>query len=302
MNKTAKAYEYTLECRNNIQSLAGILHFAMFYVYESLILLQQYTYLDESEKKSTLDRVQKNIKRIQKWSLSSFENFGNKVALIEAEYARVTQNIKVASKLYDKAISLANDQKFIHEEALANELAGKFWESQYKADFAQMYIFRAYKLYEIWGANAKVEYMQQEYEMYIQQSLSQTQSTLTHSTFEHSTTNNSQTSSIDVETVMDAAKTISQEIVLTSLFEKILTIIIEHACAEKGILLLQDSTDSSKYILEAEGVLIQNKVEVTHKNEMPTEHSLPMSVMRYVIRTQQSILLNNACSEGNFIR
>ncbi|OQA97905.1 MAG: Serine/threonine-protein kinase PknB [Bacteroidetes bacterium ADurb.Bin217] len=169
MNKTAKAYEYTLECRNNIQSLAGILHFAMFYVYESLILLQQYTYLDESEKKSTLDRVQKNIKRIQKWSLSSFENFGNKVALIEAEYARVTQNIKAASELYDKAISLANEQKFIHEEALANELAGKFWESQFKADFAQLYIFKAYKLYELWGANAKVENMQQEYKTYIQQ-------------------------------------------------------------------------------------------------------------------------------------
>lgn len=301
-NKTTRAYESLMLGRTYIQSLAGILHYAMFYVYESLIILQQYSFLQESEKKHALQKVKKNLKRIKTWSKSSFDNFGNKVALIEAEYARVTQDFKKASELYDKAITLAKEQNFLHEEALANEFAGKFWESQYKADFAAMYIYRAYKLYEIWGATVKVKSMQQEFEAYITLSNSHDKTITTHSTHESSSTSSSHATSIDVETVMEAAKTISQEIVLTSLFEKILTIIIEHACAEKGILLLQESNDTSKYIIEAQGILENNSVHVTHCNTIPTENNLPISVLRYVIRTQESLILHNAFKKGTFIR
>lgn len=301
-NKTAHAYEYSIEGRTYIQSLSGILHYAMFHVYESLIILQQYTFLQESERKTSLQKVRKNLKRINAWAHSAYDNFGNKVALIEAEYARVTENYKLASELYDKAINLAHEQNFVHEEALANELAGRYWESQYKADFAKMYILRAYKLYEIWGATAKIEYMQQEYEAYLNQSSTDLQQQTIQTTIESSTTHTTGTSSIDVETVMDAAKTISQEIVLSSLFEKILTIIIEHACAEKGILLLQSNNDNTQYVLESEGTLENNTVQIQHHNSTPSEEFLPMSVIRYVIRTQESLILHNAHKEGTFIR
>ncbi|MEM1394509.1 MAG: hypothetical protein AAGG00_14690 [Cyanobacteria bacterium P01_H01_bin.150] len=54
-------------------------------------------------------------------------------------------------ELYNLAIASAKTYGFIQNEALANELAAKFWLGMNKEDFAPIYLRKAYKWCNIKG-------------------------------------------------------------------------------------------------------------------------------------------------------
>ena len=83
--------------------------------------------------------------------------------LIEAEMARLTGKITEAIDLYDSAIKCAGENEFIQIEAIANELAAKFWLTLGKDDFSRIYLGRAYILYKTWGAKRKVRDLEDRY-------------------------------------------------------------------------------------------------------------------------------------------
>ena len=66
-------------------------------------------------------------------------------------------------EFYDRAISLAKENQYLNEEALANELAAKFYLEWGKEKFAQVYAIEAYYAYSRWGAKAKIEDLEKRY-------------------------------------------------------------------------------------------------------------------------------------------
>eukprot|EP00985_Skeletonema_marinoi_P004859 scaffold2110_cov96-Skeletonema_marinoi.AAC.2 len=56
---------------------------------------------------------------------------------------------------YDKAISSAKDHKFVHEEALACELAAYFYLEMGEINNAAEYCLLAHERYQTWGAIGK---------------------------------------------------------------------------------------------------------------------------------------------------
>jgi tetratricopeptide (TPR) repeat protein len=80
-----------------------------------------------------------------------------KFYLVEAERYRVLGCKCEAMDYYDRAIELAKANEYINEEALAHELAAKFYLSLGKAKIAQSYMLDARYCYLQWGAIAKVK-------------------------------------------------------------------------------------------------------------------------------------------------
>ncbi|MFL9453913.1 hypothetical protein AB0758_22780 [Tolypothrix bouteillei VB521301_2] len=91
-----------------------------------------------------LARVQANQEKIQKWAHHAPMNHLHKFYLVEAERYRVLDEKLAAIEMYDKAIALARENEYINEEALACELAAKFYLSWDKQSIAKTYMTDAY--------------------------------------------------------------------------------------------------------------------------------------------------------------
>ncbi|MCB1191460.1 MAG: serine/threonine-protein kinase PknK, partial [Leptospiraceae bacterium] len=110
-----------------------------------------------------LNQVKKNQERMKVWAENCEANYGHKYMIVEAELARIEGNIVDAISKYDEAIKLAIRYEYTLEEAIANELAGKFWLSQKNEKIARVYMIDARYAYERWGCKPKVKQLEETY-------------------------------------------------------------------------------------------------------------------------------------------
>lgn len=81
----------------------------------------------------------------------------DKKFLLKAELAKVRFRDEEAFEMYCCAIALANHNRFLHIEAMANERCGRFFLDREKKSDAAPYFRKAIALYGQWGAQAKVK-------------------------------------------------------------------------------------------------------------------------------------------------
>jgi hypothetical protein len=79
-------------------------------------------------------------KQLEIWSENCPENFENRAALVAAEIARIEDRLLDAEELYEKAIRSAHANGFIHNEALANEIAARFYLTRGFEKIANAYL------------------------------------------------------------------------------------------------------------------------------------------------------------------
>ncbi|MBD0310800.1 MAG: serine/threonine protein kinase, partial [Microcoleus sp. T1-bin1] len=111
--------------RQYIAGSVGTTSEAGLYFYDSLIALA--TPESEAELETQLQRVQENQRKLQHWAQHAPMNYLHKWQLVEAEKYRVARQRSEAIEMYDRAISGAKENEYIQEQALANELAAKFY-------------------------------------------------------------------------------------------------------------------------------------------------------------------------------
>ncbi|MDM8540101.1 hypothetical protein QUF90_03340 [Desulfococcaceae bacterium HSG9] len=119
--------KYATEVEEVIEGATGTLHVPIFHFYDSLARLAVFLDSPKPERKRILKKVAKNQKKMKKWAHHAPMNHLHKFYLVEAERLRVIGKDSKAADLYDQAVELAKDNEYINEEALANELAGKFY-------------------------------------------------------------------------------------------------------------------------------------------------------------------------------
>lgn len=146
-----------------LDGVKGQLIVPVFYFYDSLAQLAVYTDASNSEQKCILDKIQVNQEKMQHWAHHAPMNYLHKFYLVEAERHRVFGEYPEAMDDYDRAISLAHENEYINEEAIAHELAAKFYLEWGKKKIAAIYLIDAYYCYARWGALAKVEDLQKRY-------------------------------------------------------------------------------------------------------------------------------------------
>jgi C4-dicarboxylate-specific signal transduction histidine kinase len=103
---------------------------------------------------------------------------------------------------------------------------------------------------------------------------------------------------VDLETVTKASQAIASEIVLEKLIETLLTIALQHGAAERAILILQRGDNQQ---IAAEARSSRDRIAVYFRESALTSSELPESLIRYVIRTQERVILSDASIDNIFL-
>ncbi|MBE8989839.1 AAA family ATPase [Nostoc sp. LEGE 12450] len=275
----------------------AIISVSIFHFYDSLIFLSLLADASNSEKEAWLNRVNANQEKMQKWAHHAPMNFLHKFQLVEAEKARVLGQFFEAEEFYEQAIFGAKDNEYLQEEALGYELAAKHYLARGRERFAQLYMKEAHYCYERWGATAKAKDLETRYPQFFPQSLN-VAPTQVHTTA--GTTSNTSHIAFDLATVIRASQAISREIELDQLLNSLMQILIENAGAQTGCLILENA---GEWAIEAACELNDGANFCTTQvlQSISMVNRLPESIIYYVIRTHESVILNDATREGNFI-
>jgi PAS domain S-box-containing protein len=204
---------------------------------------------------------------------------------VSAEIARLEGRVLDAMQLYEQAIHLAREHGFVQNEALAHEVAAQFYLARGLETIGRAYLRNARNCYDRWGALGKVKQLDERYP-HVHEERTPTSLTATIGT---------SVGQLDVETVVKASQALSSEIVLTKLIETLMRVAVEHAGAERGLLIL---LRGDKPQIEAEATTGHGRVEVIVRQAAVTPSDLPQSVLHYVLRTRGSMVLDDA-SVGN---
>ncbi|MEH2180612.1 AAA family ATPase [Nostoc sp.] len=276
-----------------------------FHFYDSLGRLALAAVVSAAERQKLLQRVAANQKKLQVWAKFSPVNYTHKLALLEAEWHRVHGESSQAIACYDRAITLAQENQYFNEAALANELTAKFYLAQNKSKIAQVYLQEARYLYLQWGAIAKVKDLEAKYPQILTRILEKAVKSTLSSTSSNPTglTSTSRCESLDLLTVIKASQTLSEEIQLDKLLSNLMRILMENAGAQRGFLLL---STKGKFLIEAQGNVGENTIQVLESLSIEDSQTLSTAIVNYVIRTKTNVVLNDAINEavgiGEFIK
>ena len=306
-----QAVEQAGQARQYLDAILAFFYVPIFHFYESLAQLAWYGQLSAPEQQQIKECIAGNQEKLNYWAAHAPMNFQHKFDLVEAERYRVLGNRAEAIDYYDRAIKGAKEQGYIQEEALANELAAKFYFNWGKERIAQDYMIQAYYGYARWGAKAKVADLEKRYPQLLAPILQQTRSPLSTNetifTLESVTSTSSATSSssasvaLDLATILKVSQTLSGEIELEKLLSVLLHIVIENAGADKCVFML---LESGRLLIQASAQLsfLQNKGTTQINfypmllNPEPVEDSveLPVSLINTVKRSLQPAVIIDA--------
>ncbi|WP_442942408.1 AAA family ATPase [Nostoc sp.] len=302
------ALDYITQLKSYLMTVSGLVYIPVFHFYAALTYLALFPSQSEAEQADTILQVQTHQTVLHQWAQNAPMNYLHKWYLVEAErYIVLGQNV-LASECYDQAINLAQEHQFINEEALANELAAKFYLNWGKKRIAQEYIINAYYSYARWGAKAKVADLERRYPQLLAPILQQTHSPLSNSetvfalgsaTCTSSPTSSSSVSvAFDLAAILKASQTLSAEIELEKLLSSLLKIVIENAGADKCVLMLlrKDSLRDS----QGERLLIKGSISVGSEpvvfQRLPVEESqdIPLKLIYKVLHNSLPVVLIDA--------
>src|SRR6202040_4190951 len=201
--------------------------------------------------------------------------------VVDAEIARLEGRELDAERLYEEAIRLAREHGFIQNEALGNELAARFYAARGFERIAHAYLQDARYCYRRWGADGKVRQLDQSYPNLRGEEPASGPTSTIEAPIEH----------LDLATVIKVSQAVSGEIVLEKLIDTLMRTAIEHAGAERGLLILLRGVEQR---IEAEATTSGDIVTVRLRDVSTLVAALPESIVHYVVRTRESVILDDA--------
>ncbi|NEO57112.1 MAG: AAA family ATPase [Okeania sp. SIO3B5] len=284
-----------------VAGMTGYLCTPQHNFYYSLACLAHHNNCNIEQRKELLEQVEKNQEDMKIWAGHCTANFQHKYDLVEAEKARVLGNYWQAEEFYERAIQGAKKYEFIHEEALAYERASEFYLAVGREEIGKIYLRNAHHCYIRWGAKAKVKQLESEYPQYLLEIANKTKSKIIDTT---NSTSETDGEILDLTTVIKASQAISGEINLEKLLHNLMKIAIENAGAQTGFLILNHE---DSWVIEAQGkinsdeVIILQSIPIEFVDPQTSIPILPTTIINYVLRSQENIVLKDAANQGQFI-
>ena len=266
---------------------------AEYHFYAALSHAAFYDSAAAGERQQHLDAVAAHHEKLYVWAGNCPDNFENRAALVGAEIARIEGRELDAERLYEQAIRSARDHGFVQNEGLAHELAARFYTTRGFETTANAYLRNARHSYLRWGADGKVRQLDRLHP-HLAAAEWNSPAAIAGSPIQQ----------LDVAIVVKASQAVSSEIVLSTLIERLMTIALENAGADRGLLILPVEDD---YLIQAEAKATGDQVEVGLGQKSITGITCPESIVRYVMRTQESVTLDDASrpnlfSEDDYLR
>ena len=286
--------KYYAEEYYNRKYLSIMIEDAEQYLYYILILSSLYSISSEKERKQYDTLMNDLTKEIKKYAFQNKNNFLHLYLIAQAELAKISHHEVKAIDLFDQGITQADAHGFVQWVAIANERAAGLYLSLNKHKLAIPYIQDAIYYYEQWGCNLKVHALKKKYNAIL-------------SPYRISTEKTSKTKSdsifgedLDLSSILKANQVISGEIILDKLLGNILHVVIENAGADKAVFI---GFHNQTWQIEASGRVKEGKLLLdTIAKPLKPGEDVPESLVSYVIRTGETIIINNVAKEEKYIK
>jgi PAS domain S-box-containing protein len=307
-NKLILAYllgQFTLAVENSDLAIQyaeaglGLFDNTVYYFYDSLARL--------ALSSPDLDRVNTNQEKLQRWATHAPMNFLHKYHLVEAEKARVLGHDLAAEDYYEQAIQGAKENGYLQEAALAYELTAHFYRQRNRDLIANTYLKEAHYAYSLWGATVKVEQLEAQFPEALARYSPVSPSPNFKSTHPSLASGSATGQYIDLQALFQATQAIAREIEIPRLQSTLMKILLESAGAQRGCLLLPSEQEDGtpEWLIHATGYsdLSQTQPQALSINvlqRLPLLGQVPVSLVNYVLRTQESVVMDDATQPGDF--
>ncbi|MEA3178910.1 MAG: hypothetical protein QOI59_2433 [Gammaproteobacteria bacterium] len=258
-----------------------------YFYYTALTVAALYEKGTVEEQNKWHDLLATHREQLREWAETYPPTFSDKHALASAEFARIEGRDTDALRLYEQAVHSAREHGFVQNEGVAHEVAARFYAARGVESIAHEYLHNARRCYLRWGALGKVRQLERLNPWLTEDSVSSVLSA----------TINAPVEQLDVATVVKASQAVSSEIELGKLIETLMRIAVEHAGAERGVLILFRGNELQ---IEAEATTGRGKIEVILRQTAVVPTELPESVLHTAVRKRESVILDDAASSPLF--
>ncbi|HEY3516753.1 MAG TPA: diguanylate cyclase, partial [Gammaproteobacteria bacterium] len=270
---------------------AGFVTHAEHALFYALATAAVYPSADARQRENYDAKLAAIREQMRRWVTLCPENTEHMQLLVEAECARLLDARMDAADLYDRSITVARANGYLGLEALAAELAGRFWLATGKPDFARIYLERALDAYVAWGAGGKAA------DLRVKHGLGASGATA--SITSSSTTlgpSQERSDALDLATLLKASQAIAGEIVLERLLVELMDIIRENAGAESVVIVLEsDGEFLVQAVKTASGV-----ARVLVAEPLRLSVACSTRIVNYVLRTSELVVLDDAAQQGKY--
>lgn len=285
-----KALDYVKRSEKYQNALKATLLQVFYTLYRFLVVAKSYPKQDRIGKFKTWIKLKKDYKTMSDWARHCPMNFEHLRLMMEGELARLKGQREHAKSVFEKAIELAKVQEYIQFEAIANELTAQLYLEDGQEKIALIYFQEAKYTYLKWGADGIVKFLKNKYPQWIL--AKKPYFFLDHASSNRTSSQNTSPKVLDFISIMKASQTLTREMLLSNLIEKMMHIVIENAGAEKGLLFLERK---GEFYLEA--IIDSNKVKlVQNEGKQP----YPLSVIKKVVEVKQPLIIANACQSESY--
>jgi predicted ATPase/serine phosphatase RsbU (regulator of sigma subunit) len=260
---------------------------------------------DAQQRTAGIETLRKEEETLRKWAEASPSNQAHGHAMVAAEIAALAGDQGRAIDLYDSAIKLAREAGFIQHEALANELAARFHLRRQRTQVARAYMQEAWYGYQQWGAKSKVRQLTERHADLLTgidtapaaATPGSVPAAAGSGTTSASTTDSSR--GLDLVTAVRATQALAGELELGSLLERLMRVLIENAGAQKGVLALNHG---GQLVVEAAVNVEPYQIRVGLRQPVEQSADVAASVVQYVARSKETVVLENAATDPRFAR
>jgi PAS domain S-box-containing protein len=279
----AEALTTAGEAQKLLWCAIGRIEMLEYVYYHALTLTALYEAASSDTQQAWRKLLAAHREQLQEWADHHPPTFGDKLALVSAEIARIETRHADALRLYEEAIRSARNNGFVQNEALAHELAARCCLAQRLDTAAYAHLRSARSGYERWGAHAKVGQLDQDYPRLREGRTPAASAAIP-----------PPVGTLDVETVGKASQALSGEMVLPVLIQTLMRIVVENAGAQRGVLVMVRDGEPR---IEAEATSRSGRIEVEVRHTLVTDSDLPQAALLYVFRTHERVLLDDASTD-----
>jgi predicted ATPase/two-component sensor histidine kinase/tRNA A-37 threonylcarbamoyl transferase component Bud32 len=284
-----KAEQYLLEVRRYLTGLTDNVLKRQWYVFQALNALRLYERgIGYKSKEELLSYIQPIIEKVETWAqlgplLKPY------LAFVYAELERVTGEFRKARSLYFDAIAMAHEQRYTLLEGHLNECRGELLKEA-GVGTAGVYFAEAARLYKRCRAERKEAFLMEKHPEYFEEEVP------AHLPVEAEPAGYT-LPCLDVDYLMKSSLAISAEMDTDVLLKKIMNVVLEASGAQHGYLLTEED---GGLMVRAESHIIEKDVARTVKYGLEEATDVCKAIIRYVYRTKEKVVLDNASEEGKF--
>ena len=257
----AEAHASAEKAKALLWAATAQIHLLDYFFYAALTVAALYETASADDRAEWRELLMAHNAQLREWADHYPPTFADKQALVLAELARIDGRDAEAMELYEQAIDSAHEHGFVQNEGLAQEIAARFYAAHGVESFARICLRNARDCYLRWGATGKVSQLERQHPHLREKQI----------TAPITATFGAPVDQLDVGTVVKASQVMSGEIELSKLVQTLMRIAIEHAGAERGLLIFR----GDMLQVEAEARLERTTVEVILRQGSVTPAELP---------------------------